>query len=138
MTNTEIELFTKDFSSLGEHLWQRLGLWVRIVFTLINSITLSNCVNYNTKEMTTVYQKSTTYKYFKYFQFYPPFFVVFLKVGKCIAQNELNLFPMWIVPNYKYGTSYGKYRAFCRAVDLRYDDSNTVCLVLSYHILPIS
>lgn len=49
MTNTEIELFTKDFSSLGEHLRQRLGLGIRIVFAFINSITLSNCVSYNTK-----------------------------------------------------------------------------------------
>ena len=55
MTNTEIELFMKDFSSLGEHLWQRLGLGIRIVFALINGITLSNCINYDTKKMTTVY-----------------------------------------------------------------------------------
>nr|DAE85132.1 MAG TPA: hypothetical protein [Caudoviricetes sp.] len=40
------------------------------------------------------------------------------------------------MPNYKYGTSYGKYRAFCRAIDMRYDNSNTVCLVLYYHIFP--
>lgn len=55
MTNTEIELFTKDFSSLGEHLRQRLGLGISIVFALINSITLSNRINYDTKKMTTVY-----------------------------------------------------------------------------------
>ena len=55
MINTEIELFMKDFSSLGEHLRQRLGLGIRIVFTFINSITLSNCINYDTKKMATVY-----------------------------------------------------------------------------------
>lgn len=67
----------------------------------------------------------------------PPFFIVFFKVGKCITQNGLDIC-FQSVPNYKLVLRmvYNTWLLSC--YDLRYDNSNTVCLVLYYHILSLA